>query len=49
MEKGGYLLGGVTSRSAVRSGGIGIDRKRMDWVSAGGDAYWFGGGLEEAW
>ena len=26
MEKGGYLLGGVTSRSAVRSSGIRIDR-----------------------
>jgi len=27
MEKGGYSLGGVASRSAARSGGIGIDRR----------------------
>ena len=46
MEKGGYSLGGVASRSAARSGGIGIDRRM---VSAGGDAFWVGGGLEKPW
>ena len=31
IEKGGgHSLGGVASRSAARSAGIGIDRKRMD-------------------
>ena len=29
MEKGGYSLGGVASRSAARSGGIGIDRRMV--------------------
>jgi len=47
VKKGGYSHGGVASRSAARSGGIGIDRKRMDWFSVGGDSFWFGGGLEE--
>ena len=51
MIKGGYSLGGVASRSAARSGDIGIDRR----LSAGGDAFWLlgwrgleklGGGLE---
>jgi len=36
MEKGGYSLGGVASRSAARSGGIGIGR-----------SLWVGGGLEK--
>ena len=32
MEKEGFFsLGGVASRSAARSGGIGIDQKRMDF------------------
>jgi len=43
MEKGGYSLGGVASRSAARSGGIGIDRRMvfswrrrlLDWKGAG--------------
>ena len=30
--EGGYSLGGVASRSAARSGGIGVDRRRMDLV-----------------
>jgi len=29
MEKRGYLLGGVASRSAARSDGIGIDRRMV--------------------
>ena len=29
MEKGGYLLVGVASKSAARSGGIGIDRRMV--------------------
>jgi len=44
MEKGGYSLGGVASRSAARSGGIGLTEK---WFSAGGGAFWVGGGLEK--
>jgi len=31
MEKGGYSLGNVASRSAARSGGIGIDRSLLGW------------------
>ena len=34
MEKGGYSLGGVASRSAARSGGIGIGRL-LGWRGAG--------------
>ena len=44
MEKRGYSLGGLASRSAAHSGGIGIDRRI---VSAGGEAFWVGGGLEK--
>jgi len=35
MEKGGDSLGGVASRSAARSGGIGIDRSLLGWREAG--------------
>ena len=42
MEKGGYSLAGVASRSAASSGGTGIERRM---VSAGGDAFWVEGGL----
>ena len=35
MEKGGYSLDDVASRSAARSGGIGIDRGLLGWRGAG--------------
>ena len=35
MEKGGHSLGGVASRSAARSGGVGIDRSLLGWRGAG--------------
>jgi len=48
--KGGYSLGGVASRSAARSGGIGIDQKRMKLdLGRRQRPFLFGGGLEEAW
>ena len=35
MEEGGYSLDDVASRSAARSGGIGIDRSLLGWRGAG--------------
>ena len=28
---------------------LGLTKNEWIWVSADGDAFWFGGGLEEAW
>ena len=47
MEKRGYSLGGVASRSAARSGGTGIGR--IDLGFGRRHAFWFGDRLEEAW
>jgi len=46
MQKGGYSLGGVASRSAARSGGIRIDR-RMAFSRRRRLLGWRGAG--EAW
>ena len=46
MEKRGYSLGGVASRSAPCSGGIGIDRRM---VFSRRRRRWVGGGAGEAW
>ena len=41
----------VVSRPGARRApaASGSTEHKWIWVSAGGDAFWFGGGLEEAW